>query len=208
MTIEKRVFDFVCASILLVLLLPVLAYIAARIWQQKDGPIFYLSERMRTPDQGFQLIKFRTMRSADPSENGGVTGNDKSDRITPLGEKLRRLRLDELPQLWNVIKGDVSFVGPRPPLRYYVDKFPEYYDEVLKSRPGVTGLATLKFHRREADLLAECHSPTQTDAVYVRRCVPIKAKLDLIYQKNYSPCFDYWIIWRTLYETFSAKHGS
>ena len=102
------------------------------------------------------------------------------------GRFLRRSRLDEVPQLWNVLKGDMSFVGPRPPLRLYVERFPELYAKVLQSRPGVTGLATLVFHRHEEKLLAACRSAAETDAVYARRCVPRKARIDLIYQNMLS----------------------
>jgi lipopolysaccharide/colanic/teichoic acid biosynthesis glycosyltransferase len=131
------------------------------------------------------------------TEDSGVSGGDKSDRVTPMGRALRRTRLDELPQLWNILWGDISFVGPRPPLRQYTEAFPETYAAVLRSRPGVTGLASLRFHKREEALLAPCATPEETDAVYRRRCVPAKAKLDLIYQKNASLCFDLALIWET-----------
>ncbi len=111
---------------------------------------------------------------------------------------LRRTRLDELPQLWNILRGDMSFVGPRPPLRMYVERFPGLYAQVLRSRPGVTGLATLVFHRREAELLRGCRSAEETDTVYVRRCVPVKARLDLIYQRRRNVCFDLAILGRTI----------
>jgi lipopolysaccharide/colanic/teichoic acid biosynthesis glycosyltransferase len=136
-------------------------------------------------------------------DDAGVTGGDKAARITPLGAKLRRRRIDELPQLWNILKGDMSFVGPRPPLRSYVEAYPDLYGDVLKSTPGVTGLATLKYNKREAKLLAQCATPAETDTVYRTRCIPAKAKLDLIYQRNYRPCLDYWIIWSTLRQIFS-----
>ena len=120
----------------------------------------------------------------------GVSGGDKADRITATGRFLRRTRLDEIPQLLNILRGDISFVGPRPPLRRYVDDFPQLYGSVLKSRPGVTGLATLVYHRTEEQLFAPCKTPQETEAVYRRRCVPAKARLDLIYAANQSVCFD------------------
>ena len=122
--------------------------------------------------------------------DGGVSGGDKAHRITRTGTVMRRYRLDEIPQLWNILKGDIGFVGPRPPLRRYVERFPELYDEVLKDRPGVTGLATLIFHRTEERLLADCSTPEETEAVYERRCIPVKARLDLIYAKNRNLCLD------------------
>lgn len=196
MTPFKRFFDVISASFVLLLVWPFLGWTAFRIWRQRDGPIFYIAERMKTPNQSFGLIKFRTMTHA--VEDAGVTGGDKDARITPLGKRLRKRRLDELPQLWNIIKGDISFVGPRPPLREYVDRFPQIYGEVLKSRPGVTGLATLVYNKREGALLATCETAEETDRVYCETCIPAKAKLDLMYQRAYRPCLDYWIIWATL----------
>jgi lipopolysaccharide/colanic/teichoic acid biosynthesis glycosyltransferase len=92
----------------------------------------------------------------------------------------------------------MSFVGPRPPLRRYVEACPETYAAVLRSRPGVTGLATLVFHRHEERLLAQCATPEETNRVYLRRCIPRKARLDLIYQRRQSLCLDLWILLRTL----------
>jgi lipopolysaccharide/colanic/teichoic acid biosynthesis glycosyltransferase len=93
----------------------------------------------------------------------------------------------------NVWRGDLSLVGPRPPLRLYVERFPEIYAQVLRSRPGVTGLASLVFAAHENRLLARCTTPAQTDAVYARICVPRKARIDLIYQRHQSLAFDFWL---------------
>ena len=130
--------------------------------------------------------------------DSGVSGGDKSARITRTGAMLRGKRLDELPQLWNVLKGDISFVGPRPPLRQYVERFPALYAQVLKSRPGITGLASQKFHAHEEWLLSRTRTAEETDAVYARACVPRKARLDLIYQAHRNLCFDMAIMWRTV----------
>ncbi|WP_299727802.1 sugar transferase [uncultured Tateyamaria sp.] len=189
MTWYKRTLDVVFAAALMVLLAPVMAYIAWLIWRTQDGPVFYVAERMKTPTQSFGLWKFRTMRGA-PSDTG-VSGGHKRARITPLGARLRATRLDELPQLWNILKGDISFVGPRPPLREYVERFPDLYARVLRSRPGVTGLATLRFHKHEAHLLSRCRTAEETDAVYARICVPRKARIDLIYQRHQTIAYDF-----------------
>jgi lipopolysaccharide/colanic/teichoic acid biosynthesis glycosyltransferase len=151
---------------------------------------------MRSPEHAFQLWKFRTMRVV--SDDSGVSGGDKQSRITPTGRFLRRTRLDEIPQLWNVLKGDMSFVGPRPPLRQYVERFPAIYRQVLKSRPGVTGLATLHFHRHEERLLRTCRTPEETNRVYEQRCIPRKAQLDLIYQRRQTLCLDLILILKTI----------
>jgi len=172
----KRLFDITLASLAALLLAPLLIWLGLRIWWQGDGPVFYVSERMKSPTRAFGLLKFRTMIPVP--DDAGVTGPQKAHRITRFGAMLRQRRLDELPQLWNILKGDISLVGPRP--------------------PGVTGLATLRFNQREAQLLASCASAKETDRVYCRRCIPTKARLDLAYQKHASMQLDLWILWRTL----------
>lgn len=196
MTPAKRLLDLVFAALLVLLLGPIMLGLLIWLWIKQGRPIFYVAERMKTPTEPFMLWKLRTMTVVD--EDAGVSGGDKSARITPAGAWLRGKRLDEFPQLWNIIKGDLSFVGPRPPLREYVERFPEYYDEVLKSRPGVTGLATIVYHKHETALLERCETPQETDAVYARNCVPRKARLDLIYQKNRTICADFDIVFQTI----------
>lgn len=197
MTLTKRIFDIVVAVIMMLILSPLILILAVVILIREGRPVFYLSERMQTPQQGFQLVKFRTMTVVET--DSGVSGGDKSARITPTGRFLRRSRCDEIPQLWNILRGDMSFVGPRPPLRSYVERFPELYAQVLKGRPGVTGLATLIYHAHEERLLAQCQSPEETDACYARNCVPRKARLDLIYQRNQSLCFDILLMIKTVF---------
>ncbi len=194
----KRAFDIVLALIGLAVTAPVIVGITIAILWRDGGPVFYVAERMKTPDQPFNLIKFRTMSNVAHDQNGGVTGGDKSNRITPIGRKLRRYRLDELPQFINVLRGDMGFVGPRPPLRQYTAAFPLLYSKVLQSRPGVTGLASLHYHRVEERLIASASTPAQTEAIYTKRCIPRKAALDLIYQRHTSVCFDAMIMWQTL----------
>ncbi|MEV8465930.1 sugar transferase [Fluviibacterium sp. DFM31] len=196
MTPAKRLMDLTLALVFGVLLLPLGLGIAAVILLRDGRPILYRSERMKTATQGFTLLKFRTMR-LDPAD-AGVTGGDKSDRITRTGRWLRAHRLDELPQLWNVVKGDISLVGPRPPLRLYVEAVPTLYAAVLRSRPGLTGLATLVYHRHESRILARCQTAEDTHETYLRRCVPTKARLDLIYADNRNVCLDLVLLWRTL----------
>jgi len=203
MTWRKRIFDLFFASLLVVILGPVILFLILVIWRKQGRPLFYVAERMKTPDQAFGLWKFRTMTVVDT--DAGVSGGDKDRRITPLGAKLRAKRLDEFPQLWNILRGDLSFVGPRPPLREYVERFPDIYSEVLKSRPGVTGLATIRFHKHEDKLLARCKTPEQTDDVYVRVCVPRKARLDLIYQRHQTTCYDFDLVFQTIGNLFRRK---
>jgi lipopolysaccharide/colanic/teichoic acid biosynthesis glycosyltransferase len=194
-TPAKRLFDVIVALILAVLLSPLIAAVALGIALCDGRPVLYLSERMKTPTRGFALAKFRTMTLA--ASDAGVSGGDKAARITRLGRLLRRSRLDELPQLWNVLRGDISFVGPRPPLREYVERFPALYARVLASRPGITGLATLRLHRHEERLLARCTTPQETDRVYCSVCIPRKARLDLLYQRRRTLCWDVLLMLQT-----------
>jgi len=182
MTLGKRLFDILFSIYLMAFLAPVIAVVTVQCLRRQGRPLLYGSERMRTPDRAFTLWKFRTM-AHDP-DDVGVTGGDKAMRITPYGAWLRRRRLDELPQLWNILRGDCSFVGPRPPLRRYVEMFPDLYARVLRSRPGITGLASLVYSPHEERVLSECTSAAETEAEYIRVCVPRKAALDLLYQRH------------------------
>lgn len=198
MTPAKRLFDILAALTLAVVLAPVILVTALVLLILDGRPIFYVAERMKTPTQGFNLIKFRTMKPA--VQDSGVSGGEKTARITRTGRFLRRTRLDEFPQLWNVLRGDISLVGPRPPLRQYVERFPRIYGEVLKSRPGITGLASVYFHAHEERLLARSRSRAETDAIYCRACIPRKARLDLIYQKQRTLCMDVALLFKTVFK--------
>lgn len=198
MTLSKRLFDLFSGLGMVILLWPLFLTICALILIKDGRPIFYISERMKSPTKGFWLIKFRTMQPV--SEDRGVSGGDKSARITRTGAFLRRTRLDELPQVLNVIKGDISFVGPRPPLRQYVEQFPEIYGRVLQSRPGITGIASIYFSAHEERLLSRCRNREETDRLYRRVCIPRKAQLDLIYPNHRGVCFDMNLMLRTVFK--------
>ena len=202
MTRSKRLVDIVVAGARLLLVLPGLAGLAALLLAAQGRPVLHVSRRCKAPGRTFGLIKFRTM--IPDAGDRGVSGGDKAARITPLGGWLRAYRLDELPQLVNVLRGDLSLVGPRAPLPDYVDRFPDLYAQVLQCRPGLTGLATLVFHRHEARLLARCATASDTDAVYARRCVPRKARIDLIYRARRSLALDAWILGRTVLSLVTA----
>jgi len=200
MTWHKRLFDLFFAALLVVILGPVLLGLLVWLLIREGRPVFYVAERMKGVDQPFALWKLRTMTVVE--EDAGVSGGDKAARITPTGAWLRSKRLDEFPQLWNILKGDLSFVGPRPPLREYVERFPGIYGEVLKSRPGVTGLASITYHKHEAALLERCATREETDEVYTRVCIPAKARLDLIYQRHANMCYDFDLVFQTIGNLF------
>ncbi|MCF7702140.1 sugar transferase [Loktanella sp. M215] len=201
MTLPKRLLDLTLTLLLAVLLAPVLVLLLAVLAVTEGRPFFYVSERMRAPGRPFGLIKLRTM-PVGADRVGGVTGGDKQRSLSRMHRLLRRSRADEIPQLWNVLRGDMSLVGPRPPLRRYVEDYPELYAAVLQSRPGITGLASLVYHGHEERLLAACATPAETDAVYRRRCIPAKARLDLIYARHRSLCWDLALIGRTALKPF------
>ncbi|UWR30206.1 sugar transferase [Sulfitobacter sp. W002] len=203
MTWRKRIFDLFFASLLVIILGPILLGLLVWLLLKEGRPLFHVAERMKAPDQSFNLWKLRTMTVAEKDQ--GVSGGNKAARITPTGAWLRARRLDEFPQLWNILRGDLSFVGPRPPLREYVERFPKVYAEVLKSRPGVTGLATIRFHKHEERLLSRCETPEETDRVYCRICVPRKAQLDLIYQRHQSTCYDFDLVFQTISNLFRRR---
>ena len=196
MTWSKRLFDIVFALLLLIPLSVVMLAVATILAIYEGRPIFYVSERMRAPGEAFNLIKFRTMAQVD--EDAGATGAHKAWRITRLGKFLRRTRIDELPQLFNILRGDMSFVGPRPPLREYVERFPVAYALVLQAKPGVTGLATLIYHRHEDRIMAACTTADATDTAYYQRCLPAKLRIEMIYLRRRTLLLDLWIMWQTL----------
>lgn len=189
-------FDVTLALLLASLLAFPLLLLSALLVVLQGRPILHASARMRSPEQSFTLWKFRTMSPVRASDR--PTGGDLAARITPLGRFLRPLRLDEAPQLWNILAGDMSFVGPRPPLPSVVARHPALYEKVLQCRPGLTGLATLHFQAHESRLLAPCRSAAETESVYDRRCVPRKARLDLIYLRRRSFRLDLLLLGGTL----------
>lgn len=190
--------------------LMVLALLFVVVVAVQGRPFLYASERMRSPDQAFQLYKIRTMHPPDPLAEECVLSGRQARRVTPLGAFLRRTRLDEIPQIFNVLKGDMGFIGPRPPLRKYVESYPDLYGEVLSDTlPGITGLATVTVHRREERLLSRCDNPAEADRVYRTKCIPIKARLDLIYRRRRGFGLNLLILARTVsrLSLLSAREG-
>lgn len=197
MKASKRLLDIGVSLLLLLGLLPLFAIVSALILLTDGRPIFFVSERMITPDRGFSMFKFRTMRWPKDQGRLEVTNGSLQSRVTPIGRLLRRTRLDELPQLINVVRGELSLVGPRPPLRQIVEKHGETYSKVLRSRPGITGLASLVFSRHEELVMRDCEGRADAEEVYARRCIPRKVRLDLIYQSQQSTWLDVWLLFNT-----------
>lgn len=189
----KRLFDLIVSLLGLVLLSPLLLLIAALIKLTSPGPVFYRQERMGRGFRPFQICKFRTM-VVNADRLGGPLTAGRDPRITPIGHILRHTKLDELPQLWNVLVGDMSFVGPRPEVPKYVHMFRDDYHELLQVRPGITDLASLKY-RHESELLAQADDP---EAAYITQILPDKIRLGKQYLRQQSLLFDMSLIARTL----------
>lgn len=190
--------DQVIALVLLPFALVLLAILFAVAITCQGRPFIFASERMSSVDRAFRLYKIRTMLPPEVGSEECVLGGHLKHRVTRLGTFLRRTRLDEIPQIFNVLKGDIRFIGPRPPLRRYVEAYPELYAEVLRDTPpGITGLATVTLHRREERLLSRCRNALEADMVYRTLCIPIKARLDLLYRDRRSLGLNLMILYGT-----------
>ena len=188
----KRTIDVIAAVLLFSANLPVLLLTALLIKLESPGPIFYVQERVGEKNRPFRLIKFRSMRQ-DAESNGAVWAAENDPRVTRIGSIIRRLRIDELPQLINIFKGEMSLVGPRPERRIFVDervkKIP-FYDIRHELKPGVTGWAQVCYP----------YGASELDALK-------KLEYDLYYMKNLSIAFDLLIIFKTA-KTVLARKGS
>jgi len=190
----KRGFDVLASLTGLVLLSPVLAVVALAIKLTSPGPVFFRQERVGRGFRRFEILKFRTMVPDAPKLGGQLTAGE-DPRITRVGRLLRKIKLDELPQLINVLKGDMSFVGPRPEVPRYVEIFRDDYRELLTVRPGITDLASLKY-RDESEVLGRSSDPETT---YVEQVLPEKIALGKQYLRRSSLWFDVGLIFKTLF---------
>lgn len=199
---SKRFFDVLVALAGVVMLAPVFVIVALLIRMTDEGDIFFLQERVGRGGHPFRIFKFRTMRMETEKMGASVTKAGDS-RITPIGRWLRKWKLDELPQLFNVLGGDMSFVGPRPEVPRYVALYTPDQRRVLELRPGITDLATLKF-RHEEEMLARAADP---ERFYREECIPRKIALNLEYADRASLVDDLALIFRTLLAIFHREEG-
>jgi len=191
--VVKRIFDLVCSTLGLIVLSPVFIFISIRIKSGSDGPIFFKQIRVGERSKEFEILKFRTM-VVDAEKLGRqiTVGNDS--RITKIGAFLRKYKLDELPQLINVFKGDMSLVGPRPEVPRYVKLYNEEQRKVLEVKPGITDLASIRY-RDENELLGEAENP---DEFYINTIMPDKLALNLEYIRRNNIFLDIYIILKTI----------
>ena len=191
----KRVFDFVFATIGLILLSPLFLFCVLVAKLQSPGPIFYRAQRVGRGGQLFEMYKFRTMVVNADSLGLNLT-TFRDTRITPIGRFLRGTKLDELPNLINVIKGDMSLIGPRPETPVYVQHYTEHQKQVLRVRPGMTGPAQILNRNEEEKLKGQ----VQPEQYYITELMPKKLAIDLQYIETQSFASD--LLW--LAKTFLA----
>ena len=189
----KRIFDIVASGLGIIVLSPILLIIALIIKKESDGPVFFKQIRVGEKGRNFEILKYRTM-VVDAEKMGRqiTVGND--NRITNIGGFLRKYKLDELPQLINVFKGDMSLVGPRPEVPRYVEMYNEEQRKVLDVKPGITDLASIRY-RDENELLGTAEDP---DDMYINTIMPDKLALNLEYINKSNVFFDIYIILKTI----------
>jgi len=189
----KRTIDILLAALGLAVLSPLLALAALAVRLSSPGPVFFRQERVGRGFKPFFILKFRSMVHDAPQRGAAITSGE-DPRITRVGRVLRATKIDELPQLVNVLRGEMSLVGPRPEVPKYVDLFRADYEEILRVRPGITDLASLKYHD-EAGILGQAEDPERE---YVERVLPEKIKLAKEYVARSSVLFDLRVILATV----------
>ena len=177
----KRAFDVLFSCIGLILLTPVFIAIIVIIKLDSKGPILFIQQRVGLHNKDFNIFKFRTMYM-ESDKKGLLTIGNRDSRITKVGYFLRRYKIDEFPQLINILIGDMSFVGPRPELRQYVNYYPDDDMVLFSVRPGITGLASIEF-RNEVELLKAAKDP---EDYFIQSIIPEKNRLNKIYIEQYS----------------------
>ncbi|MBR5506642.1 MAG: sugar transferase [Clostridia bacterium] len=190
----KRAFDLVVSLIILTIFLPVLLIIAIAIKLDSPGTVFYRQERVTTYGRIFRIFKFRTMVS-NADKIGTLVTVSNDSRITRVGHFLRKYRLDEIPQLINILTGDMSFVGTRPEVKKYVDRYSEEMYATLLMKAGVTSLASIKY--KDEDTLLK--SAENADETYVNEILPEKMKYNLEYIRKFSFWYDIKLMFMTFF---------
>jgi lipopolysaccharide/colanic/teichoic acid biosynthesis glycosyltransferase len=191
----KRLFDFTISFIFSILLIPLWILISIVIKISSKGPVFFRQIRIGLNEKPFYIYKFRTMVIDAEKKGLQITVGGRDPRITNVGFLLRKAKLDELPQLFNILRGDMSLVGPRPEVSKYVDLYNEEQRRVLSVRPGITDIASIKYIN-ENEILKDAKDPEQ---MYITKIMPDKLSLNLEYLKERTLLSDIGIIFKTLY---------
>ncbi len=198
--IGKNIFDFVFGVIGFIILLPFLMIIGILIRIMSPGSVMFEQERIGKDGKPFKILKFRTMVE-NAEELGPQITIGKDMRVTKIGEFLRKYKIDEFPQIINIINGEMSFVGPRPEVKKYVDLYTPEQRKVLSIKPGVTDLASIKF-KNENEILAQSQNPERT---YTEVIMPEKLRINLDYVENASLLYDVKLIFNTIKSVFFEK---
>lgn len=196
---RKRLFDLCGSLVLTVLLSPVMLVIAILIKAEDGGPVFFRQERVTTYGRVFRIFKFRTM-IVDADKKGPLVTGKADSRITKVGSKLRHLRLDELPQVLNIVTGDMSFVGTRPEVKKYVDQYTEEMKATLLLPAGVTSLASIAFKEEDEMIAHYAELGESTDEAYRNHILPRKMRYNLDYLKKAGVAQDIRIMIKTVLE--------
>ncbi|MFH1847762.1 MAG: sugar transferase [Candidatus Omnitrophota bacterium] len=191
----KRLFDIVFSILGLLILSPVLLIIYVSIFFESGRPVFFKQERLGRDWRWFVLYKFRTMDKLVSGQAGCTANNDK--RVTNVGRLLRRYKLDEMPQLINVLKGDMSFVGPRPELLRFAKHYSDVYNQILQIKPGITDIAAIKY-KNENVLLNGVYSD-DLEHVYLSEILPKKLEYSMEYLKKRNFFYDLKLIFQTIF---------
>lgn len=195
--IVKRGFDIVASLVMLILLSWLFLILAVAIKVDSHGPVFYRQVRVTTGNRDFRIFKFRTMiNNADKIGSLVTTGNDS--RITRIGAKIRKCRLDEIPQLLNILKGEMSFVGTRPEVRKYVDRYTDEMMATLLMPAGVTSLASISFKDEDELIDAYTEQGMSVDDAYIEKVLPEKMKFNLEYINKNNFLEDWKILFKTV----------
>lgn len=189
----KRTFDIISSLLGLIVLSPILIILAILIKLDSKGSVFFRQVRVGRFNTNFKIFKFRTMH-VDADKLGLLTVGDKDPRVTKIGYLLRKFKLDEFPQLINVFIGDMSFVGPRPEVRKYVNHYSKEDLQILNVRPGITDYASIEY-RDEVELIKQATDPERT---YIEEIMPEKIKLNKVYIDNNNLFIDIKIIFKTI----------
>lgn len=197
-----RFFDLLISFIGILLFSPILVIVSLLIIVDSRLPVFFKQSRVGKHNRDFELYKFRTMR-VDKENNSFLTLNKSGNHVTGIGYFLRKSKMDELPQLFNVLMGDMSIVGPRPELRKYVELYNEDQREILNIKPGITDYAAIKFMNEE-ELLAKSDNPEE---LYINKILPEKNLLNKLYFRNHSVKEYFKIIFITLYYILRQARG-
>ena len=179
----KRLFDIVVSFILLIILSPVFLVVSILIKLDSKGPVFYRQKRITKYGKEFLIFKFRTM--IPDADKGSLITKNNDDRITKMGKKIRGSRLDEIPQLINVLKGEMSFVGTRPEVKEYVDEYTDEMKATLLMPAGITSRASIKF-RDESKIMDKYSKKMSVSDIYIKKILPQKMVYNLEYLKNCS----------------------